>query len=293
MTSPVPTAPKLDARQLIGANFSFQHLPFAHAARIIRSFGVSEIELWGIAPHLDLFHATSARIAAVEQVLADTGLSVWCFTPEQVLYPVNIASGDAQWRRDSIDRFRLAADIAARLGARYLFLTPGRGFEDEDPQAAWERSAEALRTIAGHAAAAGVRCLLEPLQRVETNIVTDARGLKRMLADVGADTMDVVLDSVGMATAGDTVADYLALFGPRLAHVQLVDGTPAGHLVWGDGTLPLGRYVSELAAAGYAGRLTFEPFGNGSYALDPAAAWTRCLAGLEPYLNRTAVADPR
>jgi protein FrlC len=98
-----------------------------------------------------------------------------------------------------------------------------------------------------------------------------------------------VLYTVAMVTAGDTVADYFAFFGSRLAHVQIVDGTPAGHLVWGDGTLPLGRYVSELTGFGYAGRITFEPVGNESYALDPGAAWKRNLAAIEPYLDRALV----
>lgn len=281
--------PQLALHQLIGANFSFQHFPFERVAAMLRGLGFSEIELWGVAPHLDLYHATDARVDAVLGVLEDNGLTVWCFTPEQVLYPLNIASGDAEIRRDSIDRFRRAADISATLGARYLFLTPGRGFEDEAPEVVWERSAEALREIAGHARANGVRCLLEPLQRVETNVLTDAAGLRRMLDEVDVDTMDVVLDSVGMATAGDTVAAYIELFGSRLAHVQLVDGNPAGHLVWGDGSLPLGRYVEDLAEAGYRGKITFEPFGNGAYALDPVAAWKRCLDGIAPYLDRSMV----
>lgn len=281
--------PQLAANQLIGANFSFQHFPFDRVAEMIRGFGVGEIELWGVAPHLDLFHATDARVDSVRRVLADNGLSTWCFTPEQVLYPINIASGDEDFRRASIERFCRAADICAILGARYLFLTPGRGSESEAPEQAWARAAEALGEVAEHADRNGVRCLLEPLQRLETNIVNDAAGLRRMLDQVGADNMDVVLDSVCMATAGDTVSDYVNLFGSRLAHVQLVDGTPAGHLVWGDGSLPLGRYVSELANSGYKGKITFEPFGNGSYALDPVKAWTRCLSAIEPYLNGTVV----
>ncbi|MBX4906557.1 MULTISPECIES: hypothetical protein [Rhizobium] len=44
--------PKLSARQLIGANFSFQHYPFEKVAKIMRGFGFAEIELWGIAPCL-------------------------------------------------------------------------------------------------------------------------------------------------------------------------------------------------------------------------------------------------
>lgn len=276
----------LAASQLIGANFCFQHFPFEKVAQVLRGFGMREIELWGCAQHLDLFHASDARIEHVRSVLAENGLATWCFTPEQVLYPINIASGDDDLRRDSIARFCRAAEICAALGARYLFLTSGRGYETEAPKAAWGRAVESLGRIAEHAQRNGVRCLLEPLQRVETNILLDAQGLRRMLDEIGADNMDVVLDSVAMASAGDTVADYFRLFGARIAHVQLVDGTPAGHLAWGDGDLPLGAYVSELAERGYAGKITFEPFGNGSYALDPVETWRRCLAGIAPYLDR-------
>jgi protein FrlC len=272
--------------QLIGANFCFQHYPFDEVARLLGELGFREIELWGVAQHLDLFHATEARVNAVGRVLSDNGLAAWCFTPEQVLYPINIASGDDDLRSDSIARFCRAADISAVLGAGYLFLTSGRGYETEASEAVWARAADSLARIAAYAQRTGVRCLLEPLQRVETNILFDARGLRRMLNDVGADNLDVVLDTVAMATAGDTVADYVKLFGLRLAHVQIVDGTPAGHLVWGDGTLPLGRYVNELAEFGYGGKITFEPFGNGSYALDPIAAWKRNLAAIEPYIDR-------
>lgn len=277
---------RLASSQLIGANFSFQHFPFEKVVEVLRDFGLREIELWGTAQHLDLYHATEARIERVRRVLADNGISTLCFTPEQVLYPINIASGDAELRRASIDRFCRGADICATLGARYLFLTSGRGYETEPQDSAWKRSVDAIGEIAAYAGHNGIRCLLEPLQRVETNILLNAEGVRRMLDEIGADNIDVVLDTVAMAAAGDTVADYFRLFGARLAHVQVVDGKPAGHLVWGDGNLPLGQYMMELAAHGYAGKLTFEPFGDGSYALDPVKAWQRCLAGIEPYLDR-------
>ncbi len=275
---------------MIGATFSFQHYRFEHVAAILRDFGFREVELWGVGQHLDLFTATDDTVQRVKRVLAENDLSVWCFTPEQVLYPINIASGEETMRRASVDRFRRAADISAALGSRYLFLTSGRGFEDEPADGAWERSAESLREITAHAAAQGVRCLLEPLQRVETNVLLDAADVRRMLDEVGADTLDVVLDTVAMAVAGDTVADYVKHFGERLAHVQVVDGTPAGHLVWGDGTLPLGDYLEQLAEHGYRGKVTFEPFGDGGYALDPVTAWRRCLDGARPYFDAGRVA---
>jgi protein FrlC len=283
--------PSLASEQLIGANFSFQHYPFERVAEVMREFGFRQLELWGIAPHLDLFHADAAKIDRVRRVLADNELSVWCFTPEQVIYPINVASGDDDFRAASVAHFRRAADIAAALGASYLFLTSGRGYETEPRERAWARAAGSLANITEHAAQLGLRCLLEPLQRVETNVVLSAADVRRMLDEVGADNLDVVLDTVAMATAGNSVADYVDLFGDRLAHVQLVDGSPAGHLVWGDGTLPLGNYLTDLAVAGYRGKVTFEPFGDGTYALDPVAAWQRNLDGIRPYLVPAAVAS--
>ncbi|MEQ5778060.1 sugar phosphate isomerase/epimerase [Thalassospira sp. NFXS8] len=280
---------QLTSRQLIGANFSFQHFPFEKVAEVLRDFGFKEIELWGITPHLDLFHGDDSRVKQVREILVEHGLSTWCYTPEQVIYPINIAAGDPVLRQKSIDLFYRAADIAADLGAKYLFLTSGRGFETDCIEKAWEHSAHAIGQIADHARRNGLRCLLEPLQRVETNLITDARGLERMLNEVSRGNIDVVLDTVGMATAGDTVSDYFEKFGDRLAHIQLVDGTPNGHLVWGDGNLPLGDYVTEIASFGYKGKISFEPFGNGSYALDPVTALSRNLQAISPYLYDCAV----
>lgn len=274
----------MSAPRFVGANFAFQHYRFEHFLDVMNGFGFTAIELWGVAPHLDLFHEDDARVRRVRRELDEHGLSVVCFTPEQVAYPVNIASGDDTLREASVRRFRRAAEIAAALGAPYVFLTSGRGYEDEPRADAWRRSAESLSTIAEHAASVGVRCLLEPLQRVESNLVLNAADMRRMLDDVGRDDVDVVLDTVATATAGDTVAGYVETFGSRIGHVQLVDGAPAGHLAWGDGSLPLGDDVDELVRLGYGGTMTFELFGDGSYALDPVAAWTRCVEGLRPHL---------
>jgi protein FrlC len=276
----------LNRNQLIGANFSFHHHPFRWTAEHLRAMGFDRMELWGIAPHLDLFHDSRAQLAAVKTILGDNGLSVRCFTPEQVLYPVNIASGDRSYREASVERFMRAADICAELGADYLFLTPGRGFESESRDIAFAHSVESINRIAEHARNLGVSCLLEPLQRLESNIVTNADELLELWRALDGDDIDVVLDLVAMATAGDTVGGYFERFGERIVHVHIVDGTPAGHLAWGDGNLPLGDYLAELGTHGFGGTLTFEPFGNGSYALDPVSTWRRCLDAAAPHFDR-------
>lgn len=274
----------LSADRFVGSNFGFQHYRFEHFLEVMGELGFTAIELWGVAQHLDVFHETEARVDRVRRLLGDHGLSVVCFTPEQVAYPVNIASGDDTLREHSVRVFRRAAEICVALGAPYLFLTSGRGYEDEPRSDAWQRAVESLRDIVGYASSLGVRCLLEPLQRVETNLVLNSADLRRMLDDVGSDEVDVVLDTVAMACAGETVADYVNAFGSRIGHVQLVDGNPSGHLAWGEGSLPLGEYVDELALLGYDGTVTFELFGDGGYSLDPVTAWKSCIDGLRPHL---------
>lgn len=276
----------LKREQLIGANFSFQHFPFRWAAEKLSAMGFQQMEFWGVAPHLDLFHHNRARLAEVKAILGDNGLTVRCFTPEQVLYPINIASGDSAYRKASVERFMRAADICAELGAAYLFLTPGRGFECESRETAFAHSVASINRIAAHARSVGVSSLLEPLQRLESNIVTNADELHALWRAVDGDDIDVVLDIVAMATAGDSVGEYFEKFGKRVAHVHVVDGTPAGHLAWGDGNLPLNVYLAELGAHGFAGTLTFEPFGNGSYALEPVSVWRRCLEAIAPHFDQ-------
>ncbi|MGP4095288.1 sugar phosphate isomerase/epimerase family protein [Nonomuraea sp. KM90] len=180
--------------------------------------------------------------------------------------------------------FRRAAELSAELGAELLLLTPGRGFEDEPVEAGWRRSADAIGEIAEYARTLGVTCVLEALQRVESNLVNDSRALARMIGEIGAPNLGAVLDTVAMAVAGESVDDYFDALGDRVRHVHLIDGRPAGHLAWGDGELPLAGYLAALDRRGYRAQLTFELFGDGTYAFGPRAAVERCLAAVRAAL---------
>ncbi len=194
------------------------------------------------------------------------------------MYPVNVASPVEWLRTDSIAMFRRAAELCVELGAELLFLTSGRGYENEAPDAAWRRSVDAIGEITAHAGTLGVECVLEPLQRVESNLVNDSRTLAAMLDEIGAANLGAVLDTVTMAVAGEGVDDAFEALGDRIRHVHLIDGRPAGHLAWGDGELPLADYLSALERRGYDRCMTFELFGDGSYARNPRAAVEQCHA---------------
>ncbi|MCK2218448.1 TIM barrel protein [Actinomadura sp. ATCC 31491] len=263
-----------------GSNFAYQHLPFDRFLDDMAGLGRERLELWGIAPHLHVPEVSDAEARAVRRRAESRGLTVACLTPEQVMYPVNLASPDTRLRARSVAMFRRAAELCAELGAELLLLTPGRGFEDEPVAHAWRRSADALGEITAYAATLGVTCVLEALQRVESNLVNDARTLARLIGEIGAPNLGAVLDTVAMAVAGEGVDDYFDALGGLVRHVHLIDGRPAGHLAWGDGELPLAGYLEALERRGYAGLMTFELFGDGTYAMAPRAAVERCLAAV-------------
>jgi fructoselysine 3-epimerase len=278
----------LSLDQVTGSNFSYQHLPFERFLDDMVELGRSHVELWGIAPQLHIPQLSVEEARGIRRRIAERGLAVHCLTPEQVIYPVNVASPSPWLRESSIAMFRHAAELCVELEAPLLFLTPGRGFEDEPADAAWRRSVDAIGEIAAHAASLGVDCVLEPLQRIESNLVNDAATLARMLDEIAAPNLGAALDTVAMATAGDTVDGYFDALGGRIRHVHLIDGKPNGHLAWGDGELPLGEYLEALGRHGYDGRMTFELFGDGTYAFDPRPALDRCFAAVERELALAA-----
>jgi fructoselysine 3-epimerase len=276
--------------QITGSNFSYQHLPFDRFLDDMVELGRERVELWGIAPQLHVPQMSVEEARGLRRRIAERGIAVHCLTPEQVIYPVNVASPSRWLRESSIAMFRRAAELCVELEAPLLFLTPGRGFEDEPTDAAWRRAVDGIGEITAYADTLGISCVLEPLQRVESNLVNDSTTLARMLDEIGARNLGAALDTVAMATAGETVDDYFAALGGRIRHVHLIDGKPNGHLAWGDGELPLGRYLEALGRHGYDGCLTFELFGDGSYAFDPRPALDRCFAAVERELAAATAA---
>jgi protein FrlC len=267
---------QISPSQLCGTNFSYYRFSFERFLDDMVSLDLQTVEIWGVAPHLHVDHVTSADLRRIKGQLRERGLKLACFTPEQILYPINIASAE-DWMRDrSIAFFRRSAEIASELECPHLFLTSGAGYQDHQREPAWRRSAEALRGIADHAASLGVTGVLEALQPRESNLVLSVADLIRMRADAGTPNLKIALDTVAMAVAGESVTDYTAAFGDDIRHVHFIDGNPAGHMAWGDGNLPMETYLNDLAAAGYGGCLSFE-FSASRYALDPLTPVRQCV----------------
>jgi protein FrlC len=224
------------------------------------------------------------EIRNIKKEINRRDLSVVCFTPEQCVYPINLAAKEDRLREKSIQYFIKSAEAAKELGAPMLLVTPGWGYENEGPGEAWKRTRDSLERLSTVAADLDLTLAFEPLTRVESNLVFNSKSLKRMLDEVNSPNLKGMIDTIPMAMANEDFTDYFRLLGEDLVHIHFIDGKPEGHLVWGDGVLPLEKYIHQLNEIGYKGFLTLE-YTSYQYVQNPDEAMERSLKILSSVID--------
>lgn len=277
------TAAKLERERLVGMNLHYGHYPLIHFLDSMVKFGFRNIELWGGSPHFYADEITAASdLARIKREAEARELSIVCYTPEQVIYPINLAAKEVEIRERSIDYFIRSAEAANVLGAPRMLVTPGWGYENEPREEAWKRARESLAVVAERAQAMNLTLLLEPLTRAESNVIYDMESLRAMVREVGSSHLTGMLDTIPMAQSGLDIRGAYEVLKEDLAYIHFIDG-PDGHLLWGDGTLLLEAYITQLNAIGYDGYLSFE-YTSIDYFREPDAVMEKTLARLAPYL---------
>lgn len=226
----------------------------------------------GATPHFHLEDMTYREVAAVRREIESRGLRLVCFTPEQCVYPINIASPHEETRRRSVKFFEGSIRAAGELGCNKVLVTSGTGyFDGSNAQDAWSWSRDNLYGLGELAKHYGVTLALEVLRHDESNLVYNLPTLQKMLGELSHSAIGGMIDTIPMALAGERPAQYLEALGDRLVHVHFIDGAPRGHLAWGDGVLDMNAYLSEFDAYGYAGYLSLE-ITDGRYFMNPSAS---------------------
>ncbi len=263
---------KLKRNQIAVMNIQYKYFPLSRFLDDAVENGVENIELWGAAPHFYFPEMSFREIQNTRHEIERRGLKLICLTPEQCVYPVNLASESRETRRRSLRFFEDSIRIAAELGTNKVLVTTGTGYFDQsDRQEAWNRAAENLYALGDVAAHYGVTLALEVLRRDESNLVYDLESLRRMLSELSHKQIGGMIDTIPMALAGESPKQYLDALGDRLVHIHFIDGAPRGHLAWGDGVLDMQQYLQELEAYGYQNYLSLE-ITDGRYYMDPSAS---------------------
>ncbi|TQR97470.1 TIM barrel protein [Paenibacillus ottowii] len=252
--------------KIAGMNITYRYFPFEHFLDQVAELGIEHIELWAGEPHLYVYRNVLGNLRHIRQQLKSRDMKVVCYTPEQCVYPFNIAASDSQLRQKSIVYFIDNLYAALELETNMMLVTSGIGDFAVSQLESWKYASDSIYQISRVAEKEGVTLALEPLTRFESNLIIDAKGIKRMLEEIRSPSLKGMIDTVAMQLANETPEDYFSLLA-EMVHFHLIDGDGLSdaHLALDDGVLNWREYLTSLQSHHYEGACTLEIMGFNYY----------------------------
>ena len=246
-------------RYTVNASIILAELPLLERPGAVRDAGFDAIELWwpfaGPAPE-------QADVDALVQALTDAGVQ---------LTGLNFDAGDmpggdrglVSWPGREADlqaNLDVVTEIGERTGCRAFNALYGNRQPGADPEAQDELGSRNLAAAARAVARIGGTVLVEPVSGMDTyplKTAADALAvIDRVAIEHGETNLGLLLDVYHLAVNGDDVDAAIAAYRDRIAHVQIADAP--GRDQPGTGDLPIGRWLGDLEAGGYAGWIGLE-----------------------------------
>jgi 5-keto-L-gluconate epimerase len=204
--------------------------------------------------------------AELEALLARHGLVCPVISTGQAWIEerLSFTSPDLKVREVAIERILQHIALAARMNTMsgitehpmvMLGLIRGKRTEGVSDQQAMAWLVEALRKCASASDQAGVRLVIEPINRFEADFIHSARDGMALLERVGYDHVGLILDTFHMNIEEPSIEESMRLIGARLSHFHLSDSNR-----WhpGAGHIDFASVVRTLADMGYDGFLSGE-----------------------------------
>ncbi|MEW6228225.1 MAG: sugar phosphate isomerase/epimerase family protein [Bacillota bacterium] len=224
-------------------------MPLGDAMALAASVGFDGVEL-AIANPLDV------DLAGLKKMLATCGLDVPALgTGAAYAEGLSLSHRDASRREGAVARLKAHVDLAASLGAAVIVgLICGRTADGLARENALACIGAYLQDVARYAAPRGVRLLLEPLNRYETdllNTVADARAM----AEAAGDNVGLLVDTFHMNIEEPSIVGSIRDAASRVWHVHVAD---SNRWAPGCGHLDFRAIVEALHDVGYRGHLSGE-----------------------------------
>lgn len=269
--------------QIAGMNIHYLFYSFEYFLDAQVNAGIKTIELWAGTPHFFLSYLEYSDCKRVQRLIEKRGLQVKIITPENCTYQYQFAAQEREQFEKSALYFKKALDAGAELGCEIMAVNSGWGYWNEDREEAWKRSKEMLTVLADYAKTKNIRLAMESLRPEESNLATTVQDVKRMLKEVNHPNLKAMIDTTAMGVAGETIDQWFEELGDDIIHMHFIDGNPYGHLIWGDGTHNMKRFLESLKRYSYTGYLGQE-ITEFDYYNRPAEADLRNRKAFDPYI---------
>lgn len=241
--------------KLAAMNYHYLRYPISCFLDKIERSPLNCIELYASAPQLNIFDYSLNRLIEIDKEIRNRKLEIVCLTPENCVYPVNFSSQEKDLRDSSLRYYQRVLDTAQFLGCGRVQLCLGYGYFNQSREEAWKWGKDSLEQLAVYAERKRLLLILEELMTTTSNVINGSGELAQMLREVDSPCVVGMLDCSQMAWFNETPDDYFDNLGDKMRHVHFND---RGHLVPGDGDLPMKEYYEAIRRRGYQGTMSFE-----------------------------------
>ncbi len=233
-------------------------------------------------------------VAAIRSQVARAGVGVTlcgAFGPGR-----DLSSEDEAIRHAGLAYLRRCIDYANELGSPFvsgpMYAAVGntRLLDEKARRDQWMRAVGSLRLAAAYAAERSVKLAIEPLNRFETDLVNTVDQGLRLIEDIGADNVGLLLDTFHMNIEEKDIPAAIGRAAGRIVefHASANDrGTP------GEDHLPWPKIAEALEAARYEGPVVIEAFTPEIREIAKAVSIWRPLAASQDALARDGLKNLR
>ncbi len=229
--------------------------PLEETIKRLARIGYDGIEIGAASPHAYPKYLSQARRREIKQLLDANGIALSSMLPAPGGGPgYNPASPLPEERRETLEQYKEVIELCAEWGGKTVIYLAGWQIFGTTRAQAWEWSREALQKIAGIAADHGVTMVVEP-QPLDANLVESCDDAIQMMAEVGAQNVKLMFDTIHAMYRNEVLTDYVYQMGKNLHHVHLSDND---RLPPGAGRGDFVSLVAALKEIGFDGYLTME-----------------------------------
>jgi protein FrlC len=273
----------IDIERISVLNIHYDNYSFDYFLDCQAKLGIKNVELLGAHQGLWMDHAGYQDAAPIRVKLEQRGLKCPVFTPENCCYGYQFAVKEPELVERCFRFFSNGIKFGAELGARILGANSGWGYWNEPEEEGFKRAVEMLQRLSEVAREYDMLISCESLRPQESLIGYRLDQIKRLFDEVNHPNFKAMIDICAMAVSNETIQDWFDVFGAaNIIHSHFQDGSPYGHLVWGDGSHNLRRMIEDMLKNGYKGLFSQE-LTDRKYFADPFYHDRRNMGNLRMY----------
>lgn len=213
----------------------------------------------------------------VEKVVGRLGLEVPAIGTGQAYGEegLSFTDPDESVRRRAVERIAAQIRFARRFDALVIIgLLRGKAVPRVERERALAWLVEALRECAVMAEEEGIKLVLEPLNRYETDLVNSVAEALHLIEEVGSEAVGLLFDTFHANIEEPSIEGSIRTSGDRLLHVHVADSNR-----WypGAGHLDFKAILDTLFATGYQGYISgeFMPLPDADTSAERSIAYLR------------------